>query len=202
MTKKSVARRPGLIQQREKIAQAAMALLGGSGGSGASVTQICRAANVSRDTFYRCFDDRDDLLNFLYQTAVHAHVERVMTAWDMDYGDKAWLRRVTGQTIDAILEQHEVAQFLFTESAVPGSPANVVVQRAYQRVARRMQRWCRDTYNRKTPLEYWMALLVATQWLVHNAIVQQCSPRAVTRAKAATEKLFYAAFNAVAAGEV
>lgn len=189
--------RPGVEQQRETILAAAVSLFARQGSAATSVSDICRGAQVSRDTFYRCFADRDELVARLYDTAVNEHMQAVMRAPDLDYGDRDWLHRAFDRTIDAILEQHEIACFLFVESADPNSHAHTVIDRAYDAVARRMRRWCRQRYGAAPELEYFKALLVATQWLVHNAIQAGMRPADVERAKRAAERLFYGAFAAL-----
>ena len=117
----------------------------------------------------------------------------MLQSWELDYSNRTWLREVCNQTVDGILAQHKIARFLFVESADPQSHAAVVINRAYERAARRLQRWCRQ-HNQAVPTrEYFMAVLVATQWLVHNTILNGMTPREVAKAKEATAQLFYAA---------
>ena len=125
-------------------------------------------------------------------------MQSVMAASDLDYSDQAWLHRACGQTIDLILQQHKVARFLFIESADPDSTAYEVINQAYNKVAARMQGWCLDRYGHAPELEFFKALLVATQWLVHDAIIRGLGEREVLQAKRAAEQLFYGAFSSVA----
>ena len=186
--------RPGVQQQRLDILNAAVALFAPAGSGGVSVSAICKQADVSRDTFYRCFDNKDDLIEQLYQTSVHDHVSQVMEMADLDYSDTRWVHDVVDRTIDAIMEQAPVAQFLYIEAADPSSPAFRVVNDAYDRVARKMRAWTRSYYGESPPLEYYRALLVAAQWLVHNAIRAGGGKRDVGRAKQSCEDLFLRAF--------
>ncbi|MCB1844425.1 MAG: TetR/AcrR family transcriptional regulator, partial [Halioglobus sp.] len=114
-------RRPGQVEQRNRILAAAVDVFGIKGSKAVSVSDVCKRAEVSRDTFYRCFADKDALVTALYQTSVNDHIEAVLNASDLDYSDRAWLDRAFDETIDAILRRHQVAQFLFVESADPGS---------------------------------------------------------------------------------
>nr|WP_281388668.1 TetR/AcrR family transcriptional regulator [Litorivivens lipolytica] len=173
--------------------EAAVELFGERGAKGVSVSQICQRAAVSRDTFYRCFADKDAVIYQLYQSSINDHVESVLKSWELDYSNRAWLEEVCNRTVDGILAQHKIARFLFVESADPESHAAEVINRAYDRAARRLQRWCRQNQQSVPSREYFVALLVATQWLVHNAINKGMAPREVTKAKEATVQLFYAA---------
>ncbi len=187
--------RPGIGEQRMRIRDAAVELFIAEGSRSVSVSQICKAAAVSRDTFYRCFPDKDALIDHLYQTSVNEHIETITSSWDLDYSDPQWLHEAFDQTIDSILEQHKVAQFLFVESADPQSPAYAAVNRAYDNAVVAMQRWCRRTERVVPSRELLLSLLVAAQWLVHNAIVEGMQHRHVARAKQASEELFFAVFS-------
>lgn len=187
--------RPGVTQQRQTICAAAVVLFVERGVSVVSVSEICRQAGVSRDTFYRCFTDKEALISHFYQTSVNEHIERVVDSWRLDYSNPVWLHEVFDQTIDAILHEHTVAQFLFVESADPRSPAYKVIHKAYTHAVKQMQGWCRKNGNEVPSNELLFSLLVAAQWLVHNAIVEGMKPRHIARAKAASEQLFFAVFS-------
>lgn len=188
-------KRPGLEEQRKIILDAAVDLFSTHGGKAVSVSDICKNAKLSRDTYYRCFADKDALISHLYQTSVNDHIETVLGTWDLDYGDQKWLHQAFDKTIDAILRQHKVAQFLFVESADPSSHAYRVIHKAYDKVAKRMQRWCKENYGNVPSREFLIALLVATQWLVHNAIIAGMGKRDINKAKMAAEELFYVVFS-------
>lgn len=188
-------KRPGVVEQREIILAAAIDLFGVEGKKAVSVSRICAKAGVSRDTYYRCFADKESLISHLYQTAVNSHIEDVFSNWQLDYSNHEWLQRACGQTIDAILEQHKVTQFLFVESADPNSLAYKVIHRAYNKAAKEIQRWCKQQYGESPSIEYLVALLVAVQWLVHNAIIKGMGKGEVNKAKLAAEQLFFAALG-------
>ena len=174
------------------IAAAAIELFGSRGGRAVSISDICKAAGVSRDTYYRCFADKEALLAYLYQTSVNEHIESVLGAWNLDFSNRQWLQQVTADTVDAILRQHKVARFLFVESADPDSPAYRIIHDAYDKAARKMQRWCRQRGRDVPSREFLVAMMVATQWLVHNAILAGLGKREVDKAKEAAGRLFYA----------
>lgn len=190
-------KRPGPEEQRKIILEAAVEQFSARGCNLPSVSDICKQAGVSRDTFYRCFSDKDALISELYQTAVNDHIELVLGSWDLDYSNQQWLHAVCDKTIDAILAQHKVAQFLFVESADPHSQAYRVIHRAYGKAVVRMRNWSRKRYGKAPSREFLVSLLVATQWLVHNAILKGMSKPEVAKAKQAAEDLFFAAFSSL-----
>lgn len=193
--------RPGVAQQRKVVAQAAVDLFGSQGSGATSVSDICKSANISRDTFYRCFADKDALISHLYESSVNEHVLAALNPDFMDYSNENWVNQVSDQTVDAILEQSHIAQFLYQESADPSSYANQLINEAYDKAALRMQDWAMQKFGHAPAMEYFKAILFATQWLVHNAILAGKSDAAVATAKHSVKQLFYGAFASIQRGD-
>lgn len=189
--------RPGIETQREVIVEAAVTLFASSGSSATSVSDICKAAGVSRDTYYRCFADKDSLIRHLYETSVDEHVLAVLNPDLMDYEDEDWVSLVSEQTVDAILERSTVARFLYLESADPNTMAYRLINDAYDVAALRMQQWAQKQFGHAPPLEYFKSLLFATQWLVNNAIVSGKTAEQVEVAKQSVKQIFYGAFASI-----
>jgi len=187
--------RPGVEQQRRDVIAAAVALFAVSGTAPVSVSAICAAAGVSRDTFYRCFDNKDALIDALYSQAVSDRMLAVTAAADANFTDRRWLRRTINDMVDAILDEHQVARFLFVEAADPGSHAHAVITGAFDRASRSMQRWCRREYGQAPSRDCFNGLLWAAQWLVQSAIDKGMDAKNVRRAKRAIEELFLATFR-------
>lgn len=194
--------RPGVDEQRKVIKQAAVSLFGGKGSSATSISNICKAAGVSRDTYYRCFSDKDSLISYLYESSVNEHVLAVLNPELMDYEDKDWVSKVSEQTVDAILQQSDIAQFLYLESADPNSYAHQLINEAYDTSALRMQQWAEQQFGHAPATEYFKSLLFATQWLVHNAILSGMTKSQVAIAKQSVKQLFYGAFASIQHGEI
>lgn len=194
--------RPGVDEQRKVITQSAVSLFGDKGSSATSVSDICKAAGVSRDTYYRCFSDKDTLISYLYESSVNEHVLAVLNPELMDYEDKDWVSKVSEQTVDAILEQSTIAQFLYLESADPNSYAHQLINEAYDKSALRMQQWAEQQFGHAPATEYFKSLLFATQWLVHNAILAGMTKPQVAIAKQSVKQLFYGAFASIQRGEM
>ena len=201
-TRGNTRKRPGIARQREVIAQAAVTVIGSKGSSATSVSDICKAAAVSRDTYYRCFNDKDALISYLYETAVNEHVLAVLNPELMHYEDEDWVSQVSEQTVDAILERSQVAQFLYLESADPNSAAYRVMNEAYDKAALRMRQWAEEHFGHAPPLEYFKSLLFAAQWLVHDTIRSGMTEAQVRIAKQSIKQLFYAAFASIQRGDM
>jgi len=71
-------KRPGIDEQRKAIMSAATPLLLEKGMANVNVSQICKAADVSRPTYYRCFEDKDELMCALYESSVNEAVSSLM----------------------------------------------------------------------------------------------------------------------------
>ena len=194
--------RPGVEEQRRLIAHAAVTLFGSQSSSVTSVSDICKAAGVSRDTFYRCFADKEALISELYQSSVNEHVLAVLNPVLMNFGDEDWVEKVSEETVDAILAQSAVAQFLYLESADPKSYAHQLVNEAYDNAALRMQQWASQEFDHAPAIEYFKSLLFATQWLVHNAILSGQTEDQVRIAKQSIKQIFYGAFTSIQRGEI
>lgn len=194
--------RPGVEEQRRLIAHAAVTLFGSQSSSVTSVSDICKAAGVSRDTFYRCFADKEALISELYQSSVNEHVLAVLNPALMNFGDEDWVEKVSEETVDAILAQSAVAQFLYLESADPKSYAHQLVNEAYDNAALRMQQWASQEFDHAPAIEYFKSLLFATQWLVHNAILSGQTEDQVRIAKQSIKQIFYGAFTSIQRGEI
>lgn len=191
--------RPGVEEQRRAILSAAVALFSAHGSATVSVSAICQQAQVSRDTFYRCYTNKDALIDALYSESISANMLAVTASPEADFGDPAWLQQTVDQVVDEILKEHQVARFLFLESADPESRAYQVIDRAFDEVAGLMQDWCRKQYGdspgRGPGRGCFKGLLSASQWLVQEAIHRGRTPQQVRAAKQSIEELFLAVFR-------
>ena len=71
---------PRVERSRSALVRALAKLLEGRSLSSISVSEICRHAGVDRATFYRHFEDREDLLERGVRLAVDAIIERIGAA--------------------------------------------------------------------------------------------------------------------------
>ena len=187
-------KRPGLEQQRRIIADAAVDQFIQRGSQAVSISEICTHADVSRHTFYRCYDHKDALVRFLYQTAVNDHIEAILQNLQIGQSGKQWMFEALDQTIDAILENHRIALFVFIESANPATPAYAIIDRAFDKAAEAIQQWAIASYGSKPLKETIKSIFVATQWLVQRTILAGMKPEDIDTCKDAARQVVYAAF--------
>ncbi len=190
-------KRPGVEEQRKIIVDAAIDLFISDGSRAVSILQICTDADVSRPTFYRCFSDKEELIRYLYQSAVNEHVERILTSLQTGGRGKGWTREATDRTIDAILERHKLAEFVFVESSDPTSPAFKIVDDAFDQAAGVIQSWAKESLGNTPSTTLIKSVLVAAQWLVHDAIRADMKTESIAEAKAACDQLFRGLFLAI-----
>jgi AcrR family transcriptional regulator len=174
-------KRPGVAGQRSKLVDAAVDLFSEHGSTNVSIGALCRHADVSRPTFYRCFDDKDALLAAIYEEAVDAHVAGMLIRGRI--GDASRLREELDRMLDGIFDNAALARLVFRESADPSSGAAAIVDRAFERAARELARGLARGGQEKPSSVYLKSLMAAIQWLVNDAIVKGLAPRHRRQAK-------------------
>lgn len=156
-------KRPGIEEQRAIIMQAAVRLFAEQGVRAVSIAQICSRADVSRPTFYRCFNDKDALVSRIYENSVNAFVETFLASARL--ADKDELHHQLDELLDSIFEHHELAQLVFRESSDPDSPAARIIDEAFEHAADVMTRG-----NKNVSRVYLKSVMAAVQWIVQDAI--------------------------------
>ncbi|MEM7135752.1 MAG: TetR family transcriptional regulator [Myxococcota bacterium] len=194
-------KRPGLEEQRRILVDAAVGLFVKHGTRAVSVSQICQAADVSRDTYYRCFEDKDALIAEIWERAANAHIETFIFDAMPDGGPlDDWLVQAIDQLFDAVFEQHELAHFMFVEYGNPGSLAHTAVDAMFDGYARKVQTFFREHYGVRPSALFLKSIMAAVQWTLLDTIRGGLSRTAIAQAKDAAVKLTTAAFGSVIEG--
>ena len=179
--------RPGVEAQREAIREAAAELFLEQGSQAVSISQICQRTHISRPTFYRCFEDKDALVNSLYQQSIFSPIQDILLSRLPQQGsDPTWLRETLDATLDAIFDQARFAELVFAESNNPGSPAHRIVNQAFDQTAEIVAMWLQHSGHPVLPKAFLKSVMAACQWLVHNAMRSGLSDASRTEAKEAT----------------
>lgn len=179
--------RPGIEAQREVIRETAAALFIEQGAQAVSIAQICQRAHISRPTFYRCFEDKDALVDSLYQESIFVPIQQILLTRLPDMGDDPdWLRSTLNEMLDAIFEQSRFAELVFAESNNPGSPAHRIVNDAFDQAADVVDAWLAQRGHGKLPRPFIKSVMAACQWLVHDAMRAGLSSQSRAEAKAST----------------
>lgn len=179
--------RPGVAEQKSNIVDAAVELFAERGVSAVSVAKLCAAADISRPTFYRCFEDKHALVTHIYAIAVNAHVEGLLLSGDLR--DPAGLRASLDDMLSAIFANATLARLVFAESADPASPAARIVDRAFEQAADVLSRDLAAAGQTPPSRVYLKSLMAAVQWIVHDAIRKGLDERTRREASSAAFEL-------------
>lgn len=165
-------KRPGVDVQRERIVDAAVSLFIEQGSRAVSISRICQEADVSRPTFYRCFDDKEALIHWMYQYAVDDPVGDVLASLmaDPNATSPEQARPTVDRVLDTIFERSKFAQLIFVESRDPLSPAFAIIDDAYERAVDLLVAWAKSNGAAAPSRVLFKSMLVACQWVVHDAI--------------------------------
>ncbi len=156
-------KRPGVEEQSAIITQAAVSLFAEQGVRAVSVAQVCARADVSRPTFYRCFEDKDALVSRIYEESVNHFVETFLAGARLRDSEK--LKHQLDELLESIFDRSELAQLVFRESSDPDSPAARIIDEAFEHAADVMTQGG-DKHSRV----YLKSVMAAVQWIVQDAI--------------------------------
>jgi AcrR family transcriptional regulator len=96
--------------QRERIMNALVAMVGAYGYGGSSVERIAARAGVSRRTFYEQFAGREDVYLQTYDTAAGCLLERVGAAWEAPTDGPAQLRQCLQTLLECVAGEPQLAR--------------------------------------------------------------------------------------------
>lgn len=182
-------KRPGVEVQREHVLAAAVDLFVVHGSGAVSISQICERAGVSRPTFYRCFPNKEALIDSIYESAVQGPVRAVLAELPGRVVDREWTREVISRVLDAIFARARLAELIYVESRDPASPAAAIVDAAYEEAANVLEAWLLARGAARPSRLVLKALMAASQWIAHDAIRAGLTADARAAAKLATLQL-------------
>ncbi|NND67820.1 MAG: TetR/AcrR family transcriptional regulator [Halioglobus sp.] len=186
-------RRPGVDQQRETIRRTAVSLFARAGTRSVSIAQICDAAQVSRPTFYRCYTDKNALVEDIYAEAVATPSTDFQLRANLH--DSAALREQLDALFERIFANADIARVIFVEASDPGSPAAKIIEEGFARSARTLARDLKKAGITPPSTTYLKSVMAAVQWLVHDAINKGLDARSRAEAKQAAFRLVVNALN-------
>lgn len=189
-------KRPGVEEQTEIITNAAIELFIEHGTKTTSIAQICKKADVSKPTFYRCFKDKEELVSKLYQDSINNHVGGILTfAIPKSISGKHDFDVALDQLFDTIFEHANLVQLLFREYSDPSSPASQIIDDTFENIAISMEKGLLATGKRIPSRIFLKAMMSAFQWIIYDAIKAGLSDDSVKAAKIASHELAAALFT-------
>jgi AcrR family transcriptional regulator len=180
-------KRPGVEEQSAIVTKAAVTLFAENGVRGVSIAQICAQAEVSRPTFYRCFEDKDALVSRIYEESVNVYVENFLASSHLQ--DEKQLKTRLDELLESIFQHFELAQLVFLESSDPGSPAARIIDNAFEHAADVMTGSSDRSNRSKHSRIVLKSIMAAVQWIVQDAIRKGSTPAAKKDAKSAAYTL-------------
>ncbi|MFT4518903.1 MAG: AcrR family transcriptional regulator [Halioglobus sp.] len=161
-------KRPGVEEQRAIILRAAVSLFADKGVAAVSIAQICSYAEISRPTFYRCFEDKAALVSAIYEDSVNTHVETFFVIGR--FRNQQQLKASLDALLESIFQRSELALLVFNESNDPSSPAASIVDAAFEHAADVMTKSWGSHANQVPSRVYLKSIMAAVQWIVQDAI--------------------------------
>jgi AcrR family transcriptional regulator len=186
-------RRPGVEEQREIIHQAAVSLFATSGTRSVSIGDICKQADVSRPTFYRCYEDKSALIASIYAEAVSNPAEGILLQGDLRQPKQ--LKNTLDELFENIFNNADLARLVFMEASDPGSPAANIIEKGFEHSARVLARDLRKAGQDVPSPVYLKSLMAAIQWIVYDAIKKDLTTKAKKEAKSAAFELIMSALS-------
>jgi AcrR family transcriptional regulator len=180
-------KRPGVEEQSAIITKAAVTLFAANGVRAVSVAQICTEAQVSRPTFYRCFEDKEALVSRIYEESVNAYVESFLASGHLQ--DTQQLKIRLDELLESIFAHSQLAQLVFFESSDPGSPAARIIDDAFEHAADVMIGSSGGSNPNNPSRIVLKSIMAAVQWIVQDAIRKGLNPATKEDAKSAAYTL-------------
>lgn len=198
--------RPGAAEQKRNLVDVAVRLFAEHGSRTVSVSQICVAADVSRDTFYRCFNDKDDLIGEIWELAANRPIESVVFEGlphrgfdDLGPGGdlEQWVDGTIDRLLDAVFAEHELAHFAFAEYGDPTSSAHQAINIMFDGYADKLEQWVGKWHGVGANRLVLKALMAGVQWILLETIRGGIDERTRRAAKVGVSQLVLAVFRAV-----
>ena len=182
-------KRPGVDEQRASIRRSAVKLFGTQGTRAVSIGDICNHAEVSRPTFYRCYEDKNTLIADIYAEAVSNPAEGILLQGNLKQPRK--LQETLNALFDSIFDNSDLARLVFVEAGDPGSPAASIVEESFEHSSRILAKDLKKAGQTVPSAIYLKSLMAAIQWIVHDAIKKGFNGKGQTGGKGGCIRINY-----------
>jgi AcrR family transcriptional regulator len=140
--------------QRTNIQLAAIPVFACKGLQETTVNDLLQAANVSRRTFYKYFDNKIQVLEAIYQTAVALLLSRFAEMQSVAGSPQAWLRSMVARFFDYHLAVGAIIRLMQEEALRADSPLAAHRQHAHGEIARLLEERLNGVSPRTQALTY------------------------------------------------
>lgn len=180
--------RPGVDAQREGIVEAALAVFA-ERGTNVSIGELCRAAQVSRPTFYRCFADRDALLRELNDRVLTGPLQLNLAAVLTESPTAEGVRAELDAMVERVTARPDLAAFVLAESSDVRSPAWSMARTSWEDASDRIVSWYEARGVSPPSRPALLGAMAACQYVLHDAVRAGAGATAVEQAKRAMWEL-------------
>lgn len=177
--------------QRTNIQLAAIPVFVHKGLVETTVKDLLTAANVSRRTFYRYFQNKTEVLEGIYQTAVALLLARFDEMQRVAGSPQDWLGAMVERFFDYHLAVGPIIRLMQEEARRADSPLAVHRQHAHGQMVRLLAERLDGADRRRDPLTY-QALLWALEATSLELLAGAASPAEIERAKRVLGELLIA----------
>ena len=171
--------RPGVDAQRERILDAAVRVFAERGIGETRVEEVLVAAEVSRHTFYRCFDGKADLVDRIHERAIEEVLARSAALLADVRPSPRWIVDAVGSAADGLRELGPMARMLYLEAQRPGSPIALRRQRAIDLILEAVSSWCEATLGIRIPPTLARSTLLAVEQTLRSILDSDPSPEEI-----------------------
>jgi AcrR family transcriptional regulator len=178
--------------QRTNIQLAAIPVFTRKGLQDTTVNDLLLAANVSRRTFYKYFDNKIEVLEAIYQTAVGLLLSRFAEMQSVAGSPQAWLRSMVARFFDYHLAVGAIIRLMQEEALRADSPLAAHRQRAHEEMARLLAERL-DGISKPTETLTYRALLWAMESSSLDLLGRAASREEIEEAKRILSDLLIAA---------
>ena len=177
--------------QRTNIQLAAIPVFARKGLAETTVNDLLVAANVSRRTFYKYFENKMQVLEGIYQTAVALLLSRFGEMQSLAGSPQAWLQGMVGRYFDYHLAVGPIIRLMQEEALRADSPLAAHRQRAHTEMARLLAERLHNTTQAAEPLTY-RALIWAMEAASLELLGRAASRAEIEQAKRVLSELLIA----------
>jgi AcrR family transcriptional regulator len=177
--------------QRTNIQLAAIPVFARKGLADTTVNDLLAAANVSRRTFYKYFENKMQVLEGIYQTAVALLLSRFSEMQSIAGSPQAWLRAMVERYFDYHLAVGPIIRLMQEEALRADSPLAAHRQRAHLEMARLLAERLHGNTHPAEPLTY-RALIWAMEAASLELLGRAASRAEIEQAKRVLSELLIA----------
>ncbi len=162
-------KRPGLDVLREQILNAAMELFAQKNAAELSVENILQKAQVSRQTFYKCFKNKGEILDHVHDLGGQIFQERLREILSTKQATLSPFDALDA-TVELLVDAGPLGQVFYQEATRPGTAAFARRQIMLGNLQDWIAGWLQQQLGLQLEDELILDMMMAIEALIRNAI--------------------------------